>query len=44
MKGGIIMTEYEELCYSSEEEFLEELLGCDDKYTLDDFYDSYNPD
>lgn len=38
------MTEYEELGYNSEEEFLEELHGCDDEYTLDDFYDSYDPD
>lgn len=37
------MKEYEELGYTSEEEFLEELYGCDDEYTLDDFYDSYDP-
>ena len=38
------MTEYEELGYESEEEFLEELLGCNAEYTLDDFFDSYDPD
>lgn len=38
------MTEYEELGYASEEEFLEDLLGCDSEYTLEDFYDSYDPD
>ena len=27
------MKEYEELGYSSEEEFLEDYLGCDDEYT-----------
>lgn len=44
LKVGILMTEYEELGYSSEEEFIEELLECDNEYTLDDFYDSYDPD
>lgn len=26
-----------------EEDFLEELLGCDENYTLDDFFDAYDP-
>ena len=38
------MTEYEELGYESEEEFLEDFLGCNKEYTLDDFFDSYDPD
>ena len=38
------MKEYEELGYSSEEEFLEEYLCCDENWTLDDFFDSYDPD
>lgn len=39
-----MMTEYEELGYDSEEDFLEDLLGCNEEYTLDDFFDSYDPD
>ena len=38
------MTEYEELGYESEEEFLEDYLGCDENWTIDDFFDSYDPD
>lgn len=38
------MTEYEEFGYESEEDFLEDLLGCNEEYTLDDFFDSYDPD
>ena len=38
------MTEYEELGYETEEEFLEDFLGCDETWTLDDFFDSYDPD
>ncbi len=38
------MEDYHDLGYTSEEEFLEGMLGCDDEYTLDDFYDSYAPD
>lgn len=38
------MTEYEELGYESEEELLEDFLGGDENWTLEDFYDSYNPD
>ena len=38
------MTKYEELGYESGEEFLEDYLGCDEDWTLDDFFDSYNPD
>lgn len=44
MKGGYHMKEYEELGYTSEEEVLEDFLGCDEEYTLDDFFDSYDPD
>lgn len=32
----VVMKEYEE--------FLEDYLGCDEEYTLDDFFDSYDPD
>ena len=39
-----MMTEYEELGYDSEEDFLEDFLGCNEEYTLDDFFDSYDPD
>ena len=28
----------------SEEDFLKDMLGCDDEYTLDDFFDSFDPD
>ncbi len=38
------MTEYEELGYTSEEEFLEDFLNCNEEYTLDDFFGSYDPD
>ncbi len=39
------MTGYEELGYESEEEeFLVDFLGCNEDYTLDDFFDSYEPD
>lgn len=39
-----MMTKFEELGYGSEEEFLEDFLGCNEEYTLDDFFDSYDPD
>ena len=38
------MSDYRELGYLSEEEFLEDYLGCDENWTLDDFFDSYDPD
>lgn len=38
------MSEYEELVYNSEQDFLEEFLGCDEDYTLDDFFDSWDPE
>lgn len=38
------MTKYEELGYESGEEILEDYLRCDEDWTLDDFFDSYNPD
>ena len=38
------MKDYEELGYESEEDFLEDFLGCDENWTLEDFYDSYDPD
>ena len=47
--GGEYMTKQEikelrEMGYESEEEFIEEILGCDENYSLDDFMDSYDPD
>lgn len=30
--------------YGSDEEFLEDILGCNDNYSLEDFFDSYDPD
>lgn len=36
--------ELQEMGYESEEEFIEEILGCDKNYSLDDFMDSYDPD
>lgn len=39
------MEEYEELGYESEESFLKDFLGCDDEtWTLDDFFESYEPE
>ncbi len=38
------LKELKEMGYQCEEEFLEELCGCDENYTLDDFMDSYDPD
>lgn len=38
------MTEYEELGYLSEDEYLEDILGCDEDWTLDDYFDSYDPE
>ena len=38
------LEELREMGYQSEEEFLEELCGCDENYTLDEFMDSYDPD
>ena len=35
--------ELQEMGYESEEEFIEEILGCDENYSLDDFMDSYDP-
>lgn len=48
-EGGEYMTKQEikelrEMGYESEEEFIEEILGCDENYSLDDFMDSYDPD
>ena len=47
--GGKYMTKKEikelrEMGYETEEEFIEEILGCDENYSLDDFMDSYDPD
>ncbi len=36
--------ELREMGYETEEEFIEEILGCDENYSLDDFMDSYDPD
>lgn len=35
---------YEVLGYESEEDYLEDFLGCDENWTLEDFYDSYDRD
>ena len=48
-RGGKYMTKKEikelrEMGYETEEEFIEEILGCDENYSLDDFMDSYDPD
>lgn len=43
-KGEKNMNDYRELGYLSEEEFLEDYLGCDENWTLDDFFDSYDPE
>ena len=47
-RRGEYMTKQEikvlrEMGYESEEEFIEEILGCDENYSLDDFMDSYDP-
>jgi hypothetical protein len=49
LSGGKYMTKKEikelrEMGYETEEEFIEEILGCDENYSLDDFMDSYDPD
>ena len=36
--------ELQEMGYESEEELIEEILGCEENYSLDDFMDSYDPD
>lgn len=36
--------EYEDLGYEDEKEFIEELLGLDESWTLEDFCNSYDPD
>lgn len=36
--------ELREMGHESKEEFIEEILGCDENYSLDDFMDSYDPD
>ena len=38
------MSEFEILGYKNEDEFLEDILGCDSEYTLEDFFDSYDPE
>lgn len=38
------MKDFELFGYKSEEEFLEDILGCNDNYTLDDFFESYETD
>ena len=38
------MCEYKDFGYSSEEDFLEDILCCDENYTLDDFFDSWDPE
>ena len=36
--------DWTEIGYENEDQFLEEFLGLDENYTLEDFLDSYNPD
>ena len=38
------MNDFNFLGYRSEEEFLEDYLGCDEENTLDVFFDSYDPE
>lgn len=38
------MNEYDFMGYSSEEDFLEDYLGCDETYTLEDWFDSFDPE
>ena len=38
------MPDYQELGYESEEDFWRDLLGCDENWDVDDFFDSYDPD
>lgn len=38
------MTDYQFWGYRNEEEFLEDILGCDEEYTTEDFFDSYDPE
>ena len=38
------MPDYMFLGYKSEEEFLEDYLGCNEDYSLEDFWDSYDPE
>lgn len=38
------MNEYSFCGYRNEEEFLEDILGCDEHYTLEDFFDAYDPE
>lgn len=38
------MQDFEFLGYKTEEAFLEDILGCDENYTLEDFFESYDPE
>ena len=38
------MPDYMFLGYRSEEESLEDIVDCDENYTLEDFFDSYAPE
>lgn len=38
------MLDYQFLGYGNEEEFLEDILGCDEEYTQEDYFDSYDPE
>ncbi len=38
------MKDLKEMGYESEEEFIAELLGCNEDYNLEDFLDSYDAD
>ncbi len=38
------LKELHEMGYESEEELLEEMCGCDENYSLDDFMDAWDPE
>lgn len=44
MNDGMYYEEENDYFGDSEEDFLKDMLGCDDEYTLDDFFDSFDPD
>lgn len=44
MNDGMYQEEENDYFGDSEEDFLKDMLGCDDEYTLDDFFDSFDPD
>jgi hypothetical protein len=38
------MPDYDDLVLESEDDFLEDYLGCDENWSIEDFFDSYDPD